>query len=281
MKKRSLLLTALVGIIYLTTTSYVSGPFGSLGNRTGSPGSSGTCTGGGCHASGAGTTGTIEIRKKSEGMSGTPVTSYEAGEDYLVTLTGTNSSLPEFGFQMVALDGSNQAVGTFSNTPTGVKTVNSNKLVEHSTKLAKNGSGDYEVTVDWKAPATAGFPVTFYGIINAVDGTGTSNGDAVSSTISTALTDKTSVANVKNVTVFRAFPNPVQGVLTIDMNKAISGNYMINVYNTAGQVVATQVANINTSNYQSQINTGSWAAGLYFVQIAKDGEASTISVVKQ
>ena len=105
MRKKSLLITATTAIIYLTISSYSGGPAHNMeGNKTGSPGSSSTCSG--CHSGGGGTTtGAIEVRLKSAGASSTPVTSYVAGETYIITITGGNptAGLDDFGFQFTAL----------------------------------------------------------------------------------------------------------------------------------------------------------------------------------
>src|SRR5688572_30775184 len=102
MKKRTLLISFIAAFSYLAVSSYSGGPASNgLGDFTGSPISMGTCNTTDCHEGGPGATiGKIELRKKTWGASSAPVTYYEAGESYLVTVSATNpsSSLTHFGF---------------------------------------------------------------------------------------------------------------------------------------------------------------------------------------
>lgn len=285
MRKKSLLITATTAIIYLTISSYSGGPAHNMeGNKTGSPGSSSTCSG--CHSGGGGTTtGAIEVRLKSAGASSTPVTSYVAGETYIITITGGNptAGLDDFGFQFTALKSSdNTTTGTYSNFgamthgfPTATPTI-----VEHNQAIPKT-AGVYEVSFDWTAPATAVGGINMYAIINAVDKDGSVSGDRPSSTISLALVDKTSVAKITSEVVVKAYPNPVLNTLTIDLDKADAGIYTVQAYNMKGATVAAMEMNIGPGSYTGSVNTSAWAPGMYFISIQKDGYKHVVPVVKQ
>jgi hypothetical protein len=285
MRKKSLLITATAAIVYLTVSSYSGGPaHNGTGNMTGGPGSAGNC--GSCHVGGGGTTtGTIEVRKKSLGPTSTPVTSYVAGETYIITISGGNptAGLDDFGFQFTALKSSdNTTTGTYSNLGTmvhGFPATNST-LVEHNAPIPKTG-GVYEISFDWTAPTTTVGGINMYAIINAVNKDVTISGDKPSSTISLALADATSVATVTSEVVVKAYPNPVADVLTIDLNKADAGTYTVLAYTTNGSLVSKAEMNIGPGNYAGSINTSAWAPGLYFVQLQKDGYKHVMPVVKQ
>lgn len=285
MRKKSLLFTATTAIIYLTISSYSGGPaHNGTGNMTGSPGSAGNCTS--CHSGGGGTTsGTIVVQLKSAGSSSVPVTSYIAGETYIVTITGGNptAGLDDFGFQFTALKGSdNTAVGTYSNLGTTAQTFPSSNptLVEHTAAIPKT-AGLYVVSFDWTAPATSVGAINMYAIINAVNKNSMQTGDKSSSTISLALVDKTSVATVTSEVVVKIFPNPVVNTLTIDLDKADAGMYTIQAYNMSGATVASMEMNIGPGSYTGTVNTSDWAPGMYFISIQKDGYKHVVTVVKQ
>ncbi len=285
MRKKSLLITATAAIVYLTVSSYSGGPaHNGTGNMTGGPGSAGNCTS--CHGGGGGTTtGAIQVRLKSAGAGSTPVTSYIAGETYIVTITGGNptAGLDDFGFQFTALKNSdNTATGTYSNLGTMVHSFPSPNptLVEHNAPIPKTG-GVYEISFDWTAPTTTVGGINMYAIINAVNKDVTISGDKPSSTISLALADATSVATVTSEVVVKAYPNPVADVLTIDLNKADAGTYTVLAYTTNGSLVSKTEMNIGPGNYAGSINTSAWAPGIYFIQLQKDGYKHVMPVVKQ
>lgn len=290
MKKRSLLITATAAIIYLTTSSYSNGPAHStMGvDYTGGAGSSSpstTCGSNGCHMGSSGTTtGSIEFRKKAWGASSTSINYYEAGQTYLVTVKGTNASLSHFGFQFVALrNAGNTRVGTYSNFGSGVHGYPNATptIVEHSAPIAKNGTGDYVATFEWTAPANSVGAVTLYAIINAVNNNGVTTGDMPGATLSLSLNDKTSVGQVTKQVVFKAYPNPVQDALTLDLTLADAGTYDVTVYSASGAIVSRQDMDIFSGNYTGTINTSAWTPGVYFVQIQKDGDKRVMPIVKQ
>lgn len=283
MRKQHLLFFAFATITYLSLSSYSSGPAaGTLGDHTGGTTPGMTCAH--CHGGGAGTTtGTIELRKKTWGAASTPVTFYEAGETYLVKMTGTNASLPKFGFQFTALNSMKQPVGSYSALPAQTQGVpaSSPTIVEHLSPLSKNGSGSFEVSFEWKAPTTSAGQITLYGIFNAVDGMNNDAGDKPGSTMSVVLKDATSVATVTNKVVFRAYPNPVSKYLVLDMDKAQWGTYHVAAYNASGVMVAQKDMKINANSNTDRLDAADWAAGIYFVKIQKDGDVQVLPVMKQ
>lgn len=285
MRKKSLLFTATTAVIYLTISAYSGGPaHNGEGNKTGSPGSASTCAS--CHSGGGGTTtGMIEARVKAHGPSSSPVSSYAAGETYIITISGGNptAGLDDFGFQFTALKNSdNTPVGTYSNLGSMVHgfPASSPTLVEHNAPIPKAG-GVYEISFDWTAPATSEGPITLYGIINAVDKNLQQTGDQPSGTLSLALTDKTSVGSVTSEVVAKIYPNPVADMLTIELDKADAGIYNVQAYSVSGSLVASDEMHIGPGNYAHSLRTSDWTPGMYFVSIQKDGYKHVVPVVKR
>lgn len=279
--KRTLLLTALSGILYLTITGYASGPGQISLDGTGSPGANSSCVS--CHSGGAGiTTGTVEIRKLSTGLSGPIVTSYMPDTNYIIRVVGNNANLTHFGFQLTALNSTNVSAGTFSNLPGNVHTatVSSKAIVEHAVPIAKTNN-QYEVTFNWIAPAAGSGSVTFYGIINAVNNGGQVNGDKPGNQFTKVLTETTptGVGQLSADIKITAYPNPVTDKLNISIENAETGMYSIRAFDINGREIATQATKVD-GKYNTAINTSTWAAGIYHVKIAKGTESKTITITK-
>ncbi len=151
-----------------------------LGDRTGSPISSGSCAD--CHG-GGGFSPSISIQV----LNGpTPVTSYVPGTTYTVRYTVTGGA-PRYGFQGVALRTNNTAGGTF-NTPganTQVVSISGIPYVEQTSAVATSGI----FTSQWTAPASGAGNIRFYGRGLAANGTGSTSGDNASASVNILLTE--------------------------------------------------------------------------------------------
>lgn len=286
MNKKILLFTFTVGLLYISLSSYVNGPAAHANSDyTGRPGSFGTCKNAGCHTGGPGTTTcTIEIRSKGWGDTTAIVNSFGfiPNRDYTVTIKGTNASLAKFGFQLSAVSGTASA-GTFSGFPANVHEATGGgiKIVEHSSPLSKDGSGNYVATFSWKSP-TSSSPVTFYGIINAVNDNNSTAGDDPSSSVNFTMQDASSVANINGRLSIKAYPNPVAGnYLNLQIENAVQGNYTINAYNVAGSHIYHTEVFVNSKQVNTAINTERWAAGVYVLHIHDGSAQKMITIVKQ
>jgi hypothetical protein len=272
MKRTFLLTTLFAGLTALTLTSNSSGPANANnGNKTGGPGATGNCSS--CHSGGSGATGAIAIRKKSDNS---PADKYTPGEKYVVTVSGAHASLSKFGFQLMAVkEAGNIQAGTFGGfTNQHAKTVSGVELVEQHMALNKTGSA-FTTEFDWTAPTAGTGNVKFYGILNAVNGDGTTNGDAVSPTFNKTLSEATNSIATINMFDVSIYPNPINDVLNIRLGKP--GSYTLNIIAINGAIVHTQSLQ-NATEAAININL---PAGRYFVEIT-DGQYKHISsIVKQ
>jgi hypothetical protein len=214
-------LLALCGITFIIC-SYAGGAASHNIEGTGAEtglGNSAGC-GRGCHTSG--TTTTIAIELDSAGV---PTTRYVGGKSYTVKLTGKNTSttsLPKFGFQIGSIVGSSAAT-TPVNAGSWVAPFPANTkyvapkagkfvvgVVEQTSALpATSGTGGngttYVQTFNWTAPAQGTGTISFWAVINAVNGNGSDSGDkyntghiSITELIpSSALNITTSVVNIK------------------------------------------------------------------------------------
>ena len=154
---------------------------GGLGDRTGSPISSGTCAA--CHS--GGTFNVAVAVEIFDPVSSALVTSYIPGNSYEVTYTVTGTS-SAFGFQGGVLTSTNAAGGAFSS-PAGAQlvTISGRPYMEHVG--GPSTTGVFQAV--WTAPVANSGNVTFYGIGLGVNGNNGTSGDNISTPLSVTLTE--------------------------------------------------------------------------------------------
>lgn len=275
--KRIILLTIISTAVGGMLLSNASGPgFAGNGNKTGSPGSTGTCTS--CHSAGNGTTAIISIVKKADNSN--PNGKYIPGETYEVTLNGDHPSLLHWGFQLTAMKTGNTGVGTWQGVTGNIRSTTSGNtvLIEHN-QVLPDIFGAFTVTVDWVAPAAGNGSVNFYGIINAVDHNGSTSGDAVSSTASVTLAEAGVGVEKIGIQEIKTYPNPVQNILHISADN-MAGECIISINTIEGKHVMDVRNNITVGNPVS-INVKDLAKGVYSLSVYKQGTKHSALFVKQ
>ena len=282
MKKNIVLLFVLICFVFITSSGFRLGPakYGA-GNGTGSTGGPKSCGGSGCHGNNSNNTlDTITVIDKTTGA---PTLSYKPGQTYTVMLTGTNSSsLPKFGFQVSAtlIDHSQAGTMIVTTAPnTQATTVGSITIIENSNNIDAV-SGRYMTQFDWTAPPTGSGYVTFYGILCAVDGDGyATNSDIPNPANDVILHEWTSaVETYANNEQVKIYPNPFKDYLRLDVGTA-TGDRTVRLFNISGAAIVSTNSFANNATFD--INTSSWAKGIYIVQITKEGIAQTMQVIKQ
>ncbi len=199
MKKNILSIITVLVIAFITLTGYKKGAAKHGHNCTGAEtglGNMAGCKGSGCHSGNATTNIAVSIELDSAGIA---TNRYVPGMNYTVKITGVNNgntTLPNYGFQLGCIvDTVAQTTPinagawiTTSLPPTtryaaamaGSFVMN---LVEQSaTTTATTGSGTngstYSKTFNWKAPTAGTGYISFWGVVNAVNGnSGSDNND--------------------------------------------------------------------------------------------------------
>ena len=188
MKKNSVVFALCMSLVYIVFCSDIDGPaHHGHGDITGATsGTQGHCQTGSCHGSNNPlTVVTLQVLDTSTML---PVTIYRANQTYLVSLKGdataVTTNLPGFGFQVSAVLGNHTLAGSYTiptlvahnmhTYPCGATTV-----VEHSTTLGQDSTGinKYSVQFYWTAPPPFTDSVSFYALLNAVNGDGGKSGD--------------------------------------------------------------------------------------------------------
>lgn len=246
-------------------------------DRTGSPISAGICTD--CHGGGNFNPSVSAQLLKN----GAAVTQYEPGEDYTFRVTINTSTAPaRYGFMAVALRGSNANAGKWDSPPAGTRltTISSREYFEHSSPRTANS-----FEIKWKAPTAGSGPVSFYAAGNAVNGTGSTDGDAAASLPQAlVITEKatSSAFEVKTLdALINAYPNPVGDQLNLKMELQESGRYFLSIYDMNGKMLQRKTIQLQSGENQEVLNVENLAAGHYTVSLSDGERVKVQQIVKK
>lgn len=276
MKKRTLSLFFLAGISALALTSYKSSPgTTTVGNRTGSPGSTATCATS-CHAASSSKT-LASFMIAEAATPTTPVSKYVPGKLYTITLAGTSTTAKsKFGFQATVTNGTGASLGTLTATAasTAVHTAGGVNLVEHTGVITSATAGVFTVKFNWTAPAKGAGTATIYGILNAVDGNNSDSNDEPSNGFKLIVDEdlSSSISEQSAAVALQIVPNPATDRFSV--SNLHNPNATIAIYGMNGAKVM-QVANSNS------IDISGLSAGAYIVQINDNGSLSATMLMKQ
>ena len=123
---------------------------------------------------------------------------------------------------------------------------------------------------DYVTP-TANMRLKFYASDSLIAGANLEGGSLVEAAIDDILvhgTLTTATQNIADNTAISIYPNPANSSVTVQMNKYGDKQNTITVFNTLGQVVATQTTK-GTST--TPINTNHLAAGTYLIEVKGEG----------
>jgi hypothetical protein len=159
-------LSALLGVSL--ALAYSSGP---PDGKTGRPGE-GTCLD--CH-SGVGSPDSTEL-------TGFGVAWYQPDSVYSLTLSVGYAGQARWGFELTAVDGSNNRIGQLivtDSTHTQYSSAEPGYLKHTSTGTHPGTPGPTSWTFGWRAPAAGAGPVRFYWCANAANNNGSTSGDLI------------------------------------------------------------------------------------------------------
>ncbi|MCH2023722.1 MAG: T9SS type A sorting domain-containing protein [Saprospiraceae bacterium] len=285
MKFKVIYLGAIIGAIYIFIVGFSGGPTAGLGDKTGSPLSTlgGTCAT--CHSGGLFVPAASIIVSDAAGF---PVANgmYTPGQTYTITLSviaPPTQTIPpqvaQYGGQLTALTTSNVMAGSFSSPTTGIGGTGTGSQITLSSSVSylehneKSTDGIFNVT--WTAPPTGTGDVTIYAAGIAVNGTGSTSGDNVTTATATFI-ENTSVAvtDIHDEELsFNIYPNPItDGHFFVD---EIEGEATIIIHHVLGGVVYQQTTNI-TGKQEIQLDV---PKGIYTISVLQDNKLGTKRIV--
>ncbi len=232
---------------------------------TGAPLENTCSTQAGCHSGGA-YTGTVVL-------TGVPDT-IRPNTTYTLTLTGTIANAVASGFELTCLDGNNTTCGTLTaGTGSGVVAAGSRTYIRNNARKSF-AAGAAAWTFTWKAPATLANPnVTFYFVVMAANGGGTTAGDnALAGTKRVLFQALSPVQESESTPILTVFPNPTTQILNVKADN-YAGQAEVAVMNSQGQLVQYQ-----TFTNEKALDLSALPKGQYLVQV-KMGEKSVLKKV--
>ncbi len=307
MKKHSIIYLFAAGACSFILTSYKTGAgtngWDCTGAETGLSNPAG-CSNGGCHGTSTAITVAIELDS-----AGTPTTHYKGGITYTVKLSGTNTgttSLPKFGFQMGSIKGSVAVTtpvnaGTWSTTcPAGTHYAapQANNFVvgvveQTSAITATTGTGGsgttYVKSFSWTAPTSGTGTISFWAVLNAVNGDGGTNGDQWN-TKHVVINEwggntTTGIVNTENTASdfkLSLFPNPATENIHLTYSLSKQSAVSVKMFDLNGRLVADLLDETQSEGGQNlDAGVSNLSKGIYFVVLNADGSKTAKRLVIQ
>ena len=295
MKKNIFVFTGLLAMLYITLSSDIDGAaHHGHGDVTGATsGTVGHCQTGTCH--GGNNAFNVVQLTVTDTTTLLPVTTYTALHTYLVTITGNatavTTNLPGFGFQASAVLGNHTLAGTYTIPTAAVHNMHTfvcgaTTVVEHTNTLSQDTAGinKYSVQFYWTAPAPFTDSVTFYALLNAVNGDGGKTGDYPNTAPHVTLYENPADAGVTKTSAtaneFTVYPNPSSSSPTISYSLLSSQKVSITICDITGrqimQAASNEYQNAGRHTYHPAIAT----PGTYMVRLMVGDVSQSCRFVK-
>lgn len=273
MKTRYITLSVFLSTIILLTSQfkskYESGPPAGV---TGSPGDGQTCVA--CHGGSAPNTPSLIVTD-------IPVTGYVPNAVYNVTATVSHGTFNKFGFQVSPQNLTGQQKGTLIVTnATITQLTGGTKYIMHKTAGTAGTANSNTWTFQWKAPASGGGNVTFYGAFVKSNANNQSNGDAVTVSQLEVSEDLSIGVKENNVVTeeWKVFPMPCANEINITLIKNDSQKVRVLVRTMDGKIVMQDV--LNNTNSTLKLNTSELPSGVYMLTVFEANRALSKKIVK-
>ncbi|MDH3246328.1 MAG: T9SS type A sorting domain-containing protein [Saprospiraceae bacterium] len=265
LRSNTLILTTLLFIGTIIWIGSSGGP-GAVqsADRTGGPVSDGFCSQ--CHNGGSFGT---DVQVFLTDVNGDTISEYVPETAYTLKVTVIGEGAARFGFQSVALDGSNDGTGNYGAPEDGsqISSVSGRDYFEHS---APSTSGEWEI--EWTAPGAGTGSVTFYAAGNAVNANFDISGDQPDTTAVTIVESQTSSLADRQLAdiQLQLSPNPAQEYISILWSNDLANPHSLRIVNVAGQIlVEREISGVDQVISQTLTD---YPSGIYMVQIqAQEG----------
>jgi hypothetical protein len=256
MKKTFICLAAaalVVGLNFRASTSSSQPPAG----YTGAPGES-TCATSGCHSGNLNTgPGSVTLIN--------PPANYIPGQIYPIQIQVDDATKSKFGFELVALNSSNNQAGTISLSNTVNTAVQTNNLKSYASH--KNASLNNIWTFNWHAPANNIGAVRFFFSGNAANGDGNTTGDNIYTGTFTLNPLATTGLKEEAAAAVKVFPNPAAASLNLELPN--DANHLT-VLDLSGREIFSR----KETPVTSELDVSQYPNGTYFIKV--DQERSSV-----
>lgn len=272
----------LIGILIFSASPSFTYQDGAPVGRTNAPGEM-TCNDGNCHFGNSLNSGTgnlaVELLRN-----GSAVSKYSPGETYTVKVELTDQNMNAAGYQLTALDDSNERAGTFQASGNSQIQMGRNRQYLTHTSPATSFEGNTQTwELTWEAPTSDKGAVTFYAAGNAANGNGRPTGDFIYASSDTVEVDQTtSVKKQSLAKKISVYPNPVQSKLNLDLPGNLNGALNLQLVGINGKSYTDfgQFGSGSDNNIQISIPQN-LKPGLYLLKLSSEDQNFTHSILIQ
>jgi hypothetical protein len=278
MKTSFLLIFSLALSLFFLFTNLNSGTaYGGIGDTTGSPLSTMTCSGGGCHG-GANYGATVSISVLDN--SGNSISSYVPGQTYTleINIISSSGNPAGFGAQTVVLDTANQQAGSLDSVLSSNTRIT---IFDGRDYLEQYGLNIGTLRARWTAPPAGRGRLTIYSAGAAVDGWGNMTDDEASAAVSISLTEAptSAVLHLQNEQL-SVFPNPTaNGIFNIQFDGE-SGIYALEITDMIGKTVLKKEIQLESGIAYPLEMPQQCLSGLYFVSLSSKNKRLGALLIK-
>ena len=234
-----------------------------------------TCNTSGCHTGGAVNSGPGNVVITTN----IPASGYVWGETYQITVTvnsgGTNGVL--YGFACsAAKDGTTILTGGFESADGTTLIKSGGNYIVHNTAIAGNGNPSHAFTFNWTAPVGGTGSVKFYAAGNSANGNGSNSGDQIYNGTLTVTEMPGFGLTESIISAFNLYPNPASEFVNVNIPEGLLDS-QIRLMDITGKTIVSQQLNQNIV----QLDINLIPAGMYVVEILKDGKSYTSRLIKE
>jgi len=94
------------------------------------------------------------------------------------------------------------------------------------------------------------------------------------------LTNITSVEDLSTISNIVAYPNPAVDVLNISLDSEQSGDFVVSIFSSTGQLIQQTFTQVVAGNNQLVLDVNDLSKGTYIIQVSDNNSSSTMQFVK-
>jgi len=243
--------------------AYSTGP---PNGETGAPGE-GTCHD--CHTS-------FPLNSGNGSLSIEGPANFDPGQTYMISVHLSDPGQVRWGFEFTPL--TMGSITITDHTHTQVQTSNGKPYVKHTSTGTYDNTPDGPTTwsFNWTAPVDPPSEITFYAAGNASNSSSDPIGDYIYTTsFVTTLTPSGINDDVKTPGLLSLgnYPNPFNASTNITYELPNAGHVDLDIYNIAGQHIASLVNSYQEAGVKAVNWNGSGAtSGIYFYRLTFEGQ---------
>lgn len=267
------LLTATVAHL-VSPTRVDAYPNGSnfLANYSGS--SNVTCNTSGCHTGAAVNSGPGDVTIVTD----IPGTGYVAGQTYSiqVTVSSGGSNGVKYGFACAAVrQGTSILVGGFATSDNTTLIKSGGNYIVHNIAPNGNGNPSHTFSFNWTAPVVGSGPISFFAAGNSANGNSNTSGDQIYN-VNISVDEAPGLGLTESImSAFNLYPNPAAELVNVKVPENLLDS-QIRLMDITGKTIFSQ----QLTQSIATIDVNAIPAGLYVVEILKDGQSYTSRLIK-